>query len=132
MGGSQNICALLVGVAAFAHWTIFRFSSTQRITWVHWLGGVGALALFLSIASPDDDAFQQELIRPKPASATVSSHTRIAQRGSPADFSIKVVAAALNPALPLRTGRLFVADQPFDRLTHFQAPTSIHSPPIAS
>ncbi len=132
MGGSQNICALLVGLAAFAGWTISCSTVTRCMGWVKWLGGVGILALFFSIASPDDDAFQQELIRPTSASAIVSSHTKIAQQGSLVDLSINAFAAAGDPLRGLRTGRSVVMDQPLDRLTHFQAPISIHSPPIAS
>jgi hypothetical protein len=64
MGGSVNICALLVGMSAFAHWTISCSTLIRRMGWVNWLGGVGILALFFSVASPDDDTFQQELIRP--------------------------------------------------------------------
>jgi hypothetical protein len=98
--------------------------------WVNLLGGVGILALFFSIVSPDDEAFQQELIRPTLPSATVSSHTKIARRGPVVHLSGNAFAAA--SILPLRTGRLVVMVQPFDRLTHFQAPISIHSPPVAS
>ncbi|HXZ81216.1 MAG TPA: hypothetical protein VEG30_14910 [Terriglobales bacterium] len=127
----RNICALLVALAAFARWT-FGFTMPRRMGWFNWLGGVGILALFFSIVSPDDDAFQQELIRPTPPSATVSSHTKIAQRGSLVDLSIKAFSAAGAPILALRTGRVVIMDQPFDRLTHFQAPISIHSPPLAS
>jgi hypothetical protein len=100
--------------------------------WVNWLGGVGILALFFSIASPDDDAFQQELIRPTPPSATVSSQAKVAQRGSLVNLSINAFAAAGDPIRALRTGRSVVMDQHLDRLTHFRAPFSIHSPPIAS
>ena len=132
MGASVNTCALLVGLAAFAAWTLSRFSVPRRKGWVHRLGGVGILALFFSIVSPDDDAFQQELIRPTPSSATVSSHTKVAQRGSLVDLSIKAFAAARDPIRALRTGRLVVMDDPLDRLTHFQSPFSIHSPPVAS
>jgi hypothetical protein len=99
--------------------------------WVNWLGGVGILALFFSIASPNDDAFQQELLRPTPFSATLSSQTKVAQRGSLIDFSINAFAAAGDPIRALRTGRSVAMEQPSDRLTHFQAPISIHSPPIA-
>src|SRR5215813_12727897 len=128
MAGSLNISALLVGLAAFAGWTLSRSVVPRRMPWVHWLGGVGILALFFCIISPDDDAFQQELIRPTPPSATVSSHTKIAQRGSLVDLSINAFAAAGDPIPALRTGRLVVMDQPLDRLTHFQAPISVHSP----
>jgi hypothetical protein len=132
MGASVNTCALLVGLAACAGWTLSRFSVPPRKGWVHRLGGVGILALFFSIVSPDDDAFQQELIRPTPSSATVSSHAKVAQRGSLVDFSINAFAAAGDPIRALATGRSVVMDQPLDRLTHFQAPIPIHSPPIAS
>jgi len=130
MGGSLNICALLVGLAAFARWTIPCSNVTRRMGWVHWLGGVGILALLFSIVSPDDDAFQQELIRPTPPSATVSSHTKVAQRGSFVNLSINAFAAAGDPILAPRTYGSFVADRPFHRQTHFQAPISIHSPPL--
>jgi hypothetical protein len=132
MGGSLNICVLLVGVAAFAGWTISCSTVTRRRGWVNWLGGVGILGLFFSIVSPDDDAYQQELIRPTPPSATVSSHTKIAQQGSLVDLSINAFAAPRDPIRALRTGRSVVMDQPLDRLTHYQPPISIHSPPIAS
>jgi hypothetical protein len=132
MGASVNTCALLVGLAAFAGWTLSRFSVPRRKGWVHRLGGVGILALFFSIVSPDDDAFQQELIRPAPPSATLSSHTKVAQRGSLVNLSINAFAAAGDPVRALRTGRSVVMDQPLDRLTHFQTPISIHSPPSAS
>jgi len=133
MAGSVNICALLVGLAAFAGWTLSRSIVPPRMAWVHWLGGVGILALFFSIVSPDDDAFQQELIRPATPSVRVSAHTRVVSRRSLADLSIpNAFSAAGNPILAFRTGRLFVMDQPFDGLTHFQAPISIHSPPVAS
>jgi len=133
MAGSVNICALLVGLAAFAGWTLSRSFVPPRMAWVHWLGGVGILALFFSIVSPDDDAFQQELIRPATPSVRVSAHTRVVSRRSLADLSIpNAFSAAGNPILALRTGRLFIMDHPFDGLTHFQAPISIHSPPVAS
>ena len=132
MGASVNTCALLVGLAAFAGWTLSRFSVPPRKGWVHRLGGVGILALFFSIVSPDDDAFQQELIRPMPSSATVSSHTKVAQRGSLIDLSINDFAAAGDPIRALRTGRSVDMDQPLEGQTHFQAPIPIHSPPIAS
>jgi hypothetical protein len=132
MGASVNTCALLVGLAAFAGWMTCRSTVPRRMGWVKWLGGVGILALFFSIASPYDDAVQQELIRPTPPSATVPSHTKIAHREPLGDLSSNAFAAERDPILALRTGRLVVMDQPFDRLTHFQAPLSIHSPPIAS
>jgi hypothetical protein len=132
MGGSVNICALLVGMAAFARWTISCSSVTRRMGWVHWLGGVGILALFFSVVSPDDDTFQQELIRPTSPSASLFSHTKVVKRAPHVDLSITALAAAGDPIAALRTGRLVVMDRPFEGLTHFQASLSIHSPPIAS
>jgi hypothetical protein len=132
MEASVNIYALLVGLAAFAGWKICCSTVTRRMGWVNWLGGVGILALFFSIVSPYDDAFQQELIRPTPPSAAVSSHTKVAQRGSLVNLSINAFAAAGDPIRALRTGRSVVMDQPLGRLTHYQAPISIHSPPVAS
>jgi len=131
MRGSLDICALLVGLAAFAHWTV-SCSTVARMRGVNLLGGVGILAFLFSVVSPDDDAFQQELIRPATSSVRVSAHKRVAPRRSLADLSINACAAAEDPMPASRTGRLVVMDQPFDRLTHFQAPISIHSPPIAS
>ena len=132
MPGIVDSGALLIGVAAFAGWTLSRFSETRRMGWVNWFGGVGILALFFSIASPDDDAFQQELATPTPSSVTVSSQPKVAPRGSPADLSINAVSAAGDPIRALRTCRSIVTDHPLDRLTHVQAPIAIHSPPIAS
>ena len=130
MGASVNICALLVGLAALVGWTTSRSIVPRRMGWVNWLGGVGILALFFSIISPDDDAFQQELIRSTPPSATVSSHTKVAPRRSLVALSINALLATGERAL--RTGRSVVMDQPLDRMTHFRAPISIHSPPLAS
>ena len=146
MGASVNTCALLVGLAAFAGWTLSRFSVPPRKSWVHRLGGVGILALFF-IVSPevvigpgpdgvlgtsDDDTFQLQLIRPASSSVTVSAHTRVAQRRSLTDLWINAFVAAGDPILAPRTGRSFVADRPLERQTHFQAPISIHSPPVVS
>jgi hypothetical protein len=131
MRASVDTCSLLVGLAAFAGWTTSR-SNVARIGWVNWLGGVGILALCFSIASPNDDAFQQELIRPSPPSATASSHTRVAPRGSLVDLSIIAFSAAGDPIRPSKRGRSVAMDQPLDRLTHYQASISIHSPPTVS
>jgi len=129
MGVSLNICDLLVRFGALARCTISCCTVPRRKGWVNWLGGAGILALIFSVVSPDDDAFQQELIRTTPASANVSSQTRIAQRGPLADLSINAFAAAGDPIRALRASRLVVMDQRFNRLTYFQAPISIHSPP---
>ena len=130
MRASLNIFALLAGLTAFARWTIYYSTATRRVGWRRWLGGVGILAFFFSVVSPDDDAFQQELIRP--TSPKLSAHTRIGPQGPVVHLSIDASAAAEGSILAFKRGRLFIMEQPFDGLTHFQAPTSIHSPPIAS
>jgi hypothetical protein len=132
MGAGVNICALLVGLAAFAGWTLPRLSVPRRKGWVHNLGGVGILALVFSIISPDDDAFQQQLIRPATPSLTISAHTKLAHRRSLTDLWINAFVVTGDPLLAPPTGRSVVIDQPLDRLTHFQAPISAHSPPVAS
>ena len=136
-----------VGLAAFAGWTLSRFSVLPRKGWFHRPGGVGILALFFSIVSPevviigpgpdgvfgtsDDDTFQLQFIRPPTPSVTICAHTRVAQRRSLTDWWINVFVATGDPILAPRTGRSFVADRPLERQTHFQAPISIHSPPSA-
>ena len=127
-----NSCALLVGLAAFADWTLSRSSMPRRKGWVHKLGGIGILALVFSIISPDDDAFQQQLIRPATPSVTISAHPRVAHRRSLTDLWINAFVATGDPILAARASRSVVVNQPLDRLTHFQAPISAHSPPIAS
>jgi len=130
MGGSVNTFAVLVGLAAFAGWTLSRFSVPRRKGWVHRVGGAGILALLFSIVSPDDDTFQQELIRPATPSVTISAHTRVAQRRSLTDLWINAFVATGDPILAPRTGRSYVADRPLEHQTDFQAPVSIHSPPV--
>jgi len=147
MGASVNTCALLVGLAAFAGWTLSRFSVIPRKGSVHRLGGAGILALLFSIVSPvviigpgpdgvfgtsDDDTFQVQLIQRATPSVTISAHTRVAQRRSLTDLRINAFVATGDCILVPRTGRSFVADRPLERQTYFQAPISIHSPPIAS
>lgn len=147
MWTSVNTCALLVGLAAFAGWTRSRFSVPPRKGWFHKLGGVGTLALFFFVVSPevvigpgpdgvfgtsDDDTFQLQLIRPARPCVTVSARTSVAQRRSLTDLWINAFVATGDAILAPRTGRSFVADRPLERQTHFQAQISIHSPPIAS
>jgi len=132
MGASVNTFALLVGLAAFADWTPSRPSVPPRKGWVHKLGGTSILALVFSVISPDDGAFQQQLIRPATPSVTISAHTRVAHRRSLTDLWINDFVATGDPILAARTSRSVVVNQPLDRLTHFQAPISAHSPPIGS
>jgi len=132
MGSGVNSFALLVGLAAFAGWTFSRFTVSRHRGWVNLLGGVGVLALFFSIVSPDDDGFQQELIRPATPSVRASTHTRVAPRRSPADLSRNAFLPVECSLRPPRTRRSFVTDQALDLDPHCDAPISIHSPPAAS
>jgi hypothetical protein len=131
MGPSVNICASLVGLAAFASWTFSRFTVPRCVGWVNLLGGLGILALFFSIVSPHDDGFQRELIRPATPPVRVSAHTRVARR-SLADLSINAFVEAGDPIRVPRTARLFVRAQPLALDMHFHAAVPIHSPPVAS
>ena len=132
MGSGVNTCALLVGLAAFAGWILSCRTVPRRVGWVNLLGAVGIVALFFSIVSPDDDGFQQELIRTGTPTVRVSAHTRVAPRRSRADLSITALVEAGNPIRVPKTGRSFVMDQPLELDTHFHAPIPIHSPPAAS
>ncbi len=147
MWTSVNTCALLVGLAAFAGWTLSRFSVPPCKGWFHRLGGVGILALLPSIASSevvigpgpdgvfgtsDDDTFQLQFIRPATPSVTISAHESCA-----APIANRLVGQCIRshrrPHPGSTNGSLFfVADRPLERQTHFQAQISIHSPPIAS
>ncbi len=130
MGLGVNICALLVGLAAFVGWTLSRFIVPRFVRCVNLLGGVCILTLFFSIAS-SDDGFQQELIQP-PTSVRLSAHTGVAPRRSPVNLSINAFVDAEDPIRVPKTSRLFVSDQPLELNTHFHAPIPIHSPPVAS
>ena len=132
MGATLNIFALLLGLAALAGWTMYCCAVTRRLGWFRWLRGVGFLALFFSVVSPDDDAFQQELNRPTPPCRIVAAQTKIGRRGPVLHLSINSSAAAWGPIPAFRTGRLLVMDQLFDARTHFEGPTLIHSPPVAA
>jgi len=132
MGLDVNICVVLVGLRAFAGWTLYSFTAPRRAGWVNLFGGIGILALFFSIVSPEDDGFQQELIRPATPSVRVSAQTRLAARRSPSDLAINAFVKAGNPIRVPRIGRLLVMDQSFKHDTYFHGPFPIHSPPVAS
>ena len=128
----DGLYALLVCLAESAGWTLSRSTVPPRVRWVNLLGAVGVLAFFFSVVSPDDDAFQQELIRPGTPAVRLSAHTRVAPRRSPADLSVTAFADEGAPLPVHRRGRSFVMDQPPAFDTHFRAPIPIHSPPTAS
>ena len=132
MGAGVNISALLVGLAAFAGWTFLRFRVSQHRRWVTLLGGVGILALSFSVVCPDDDDFQQELIRPATPSVQASAHNRVAPRRSPPGLAIKALVEAGDPTRFTGPGRSFAKDPPLRFNANSYAPISIHSPPLAS
>ena len=72
MGLGVNICASLVGLAAFARWTLSWLIVPQRVAWVNLLGGVSVLALFFSIVSPDDDG--RSLVSDRPLELDTHFH----------------------------------------------------------
>lgn len=129
MGAGANIYALLVGLAAFAGWTLCLFNLPRRVGSLNMLGGAGILALFSSIVSPDDDGFQQELIRQATSSVRLSAHSRVAPRRPPSNSSIKYFVETRDPIRFPRTLNSLVVDQPFELETHFHVPIPIHSPP---
>ena len=128
-GRDDGLSALLVCLEEFARWTLSRSTMPPRVRQVNLLGAVGILAFFFSVVSPDDDAFQQELIRLGTPAVRLSAHKRVASRRSPADLSITAFADEGAPLPVHRRGRSFVMDQPLALDTHFRAPTPIHSPP---
>ena len=130
MRASVNSWVLFVSLAAFVSWTLSRFTVSQNRDWINFIGGVGILALFFSVMSPDDDGFQQELIRPATPAVWVSAHTRVAPRRTPANLSISAFVEPRDPILVSATAPSFATDQQFELDTHFHAPTSIHSPPF--
>jgi hypothetical protein len=131
-GHDDGLFALLVCLAEFAGWTLSRSTMPPRVRRVNLLGAVGILAFFFSVVSPDDDAFQQELIRLGTPTVTLFAHTRVAPRRSPADLSITAFADERAPFRAHRRSRSFVVDRPLALDTHFRAPIPIHSPPAAS
>ena len=56
MGATPNIFALLMRLAAVVGWTMHCSAVTRSLGWFRWIGGVGFLALFFSVVSPNDDA----------------------------------------------------------------------------
>lgn len=132
MGSAVNISALSLGLAAFALWTLPRITGSRRVGWVNLLGGVGILAFIFSVVSPDDDLFQQELLRSATLSERVSAHVRVVPQRSRIDLSIDAFVVAEDHSRDSRTGRYLVTDQPLELETPFHAPISNHSPPAAS
>ena len=130
MGLGVNLGALLVGLAAFAGWTLSRFAVPRFVRWVNLLEGAGILTLLFSLVAPNH-GFQQELMRPPtPSARVVCAHTRVAPRRSPVNLSINAFVKAEAIWVPTASCS-FLRDQPL-KLTHFHAPTPIHSPPVAS
>jgi hypothetical protein len=128
MGSGENIWAFLVGLAAFAGWTLSRFTVPRGVVWANVLSGLGILAPSFSTVSLDDDGCQQELIFPATSSVRLSARTRVAPRRSLSDSSINAFVEAGDPIQVPMTSRSFVVDQPLELDTHFHAPIPIHSP----
>ena len=69
MGSGENIWASLVGLPAFADWTLSRFTVRRRVGLANVVSGRGILAPSFSTVS--FDGFQQELICPTTPSRTI-------------------------------------------------------------
>jgi hypothetical protein len=132
MGANVNSCALFMGLAALAGWTLSRSTVPRRLGWVNLLGGLGIFALSFSVVSPDDDGFQQELVRPATPAVRVSAHSRVVHRRSPPVSSINIFAATVESIRALKNGRLIRMDWPLEFNTQFHPPISIHGPPVTS
>jgi len=81
--------------------------SAQRSSrWASGLWAVGVVSFLLSVASPYDDAFQQELFRPKSFHVAVrrlpSVPTGTRKSGAPAQLSVAAVANASVGAIAFR------------------------------
>jgi hypothetical protein len=131
-GFDGGLSALLVRLADCAAWSLPLFPLPPRVRCANLLGAVGILAFFFSVVSPDDDAFQQELIRQGTPAVRVPAHTRVGSRRSLADLSITAFEEPGDPIKVPRRDHSFVMDQPLEFDAHFHAPTPIHSPPAAS
>ena len=131
MGLSVDICALLVGLAVLAGWTLARFAVPRFVRCVKLLEGACILTFLFSLVVPNH-GIQQELIRPPTPSVRVSAHTRVAPRRSPVNLSIDAFVKSEDPIRVPKTSCSFVKNQPLEVDTHFHAPIPIHSPPVAT
>jgi hypothetical protein len=127
MGPDVNAWGVLLGLAAFAGWSLSGFGPSRRRGF-ELLGAVGFLALFVSIISPDDDLVQQELIRPAAPVVKVSLHSRIMPRRPSTDFAIHGLIRR-SPARVPGTGQWLNMDEYVQLEKHFHACILIHSPP---
>jgi hypothetical protein len=131
MGLSVNICALLVGLAAFAGWILARFAVPRFVRCVNLLEGACILTFLFSLVVPNH-GIQQELIRPPTPSVRMSAHTRVAPWRSPVSLSINAFVKSEDPIRVPKTSCSFVRNPPLEVDTHFHARIPIHSPPVAS
>jgi len=131
MGFSVTICPLLMGLAAFAGWTLSRIDVPRFVRRVNFLGGVGILSFLFSVMS-SNNGFQQEFIRQPTASVQLSAHTRVAPRRSPVNLSLNPFPEAEGPMHAPMTSRSLVRNQPLELNTYLHLRIPIHSPPVAS
>ena len=131
MGFSVTICPLLMGLAAFAGWTLFGIDVPRFVRRVNVLGGVGILSFVFSIIS-NNDGFEQEFIRPPTPFVQLAAHTRVAPRRSPVNLSVKPFPEPEGPIRVPLTSRSIIVDQPLELNTYLHGRIPIHSPPLAS
>jgi hypothetical protein len=132
MGSGENIWAFLVGLAAFAGWTLSRFTVPRRVGWANVVSGLGILALSFSNISLDDDGFQQELICPATPSVPLSERTRVAPRRSLSGSSINPFVEAGDPIRVPMTSRSFDWISLLSSTRNFHGLQSQSTPPFAS
>jgi hypothetical protein len=131
MGATANLWALLVSVAAFAAWTLSRFTLSRNRSWSNFLGAMGILALFFSAVSPDDDGFQQVWIHSS-TSVRVSAHARVILRRSPARSAASAMPPTVDSLLVNNMGPAFGAISLLSSIHISTDRPSIHSPPQPS
>jgi hypothetical protein len=124
-----NVCGLLLAVLTLALWVLSRPTLSRRHRLVSLLGGIGIFALVFCAISPDDDLFQQELIRPQAQCTRLSAFAKLAPKRPCTGFWMGVCVRAEYPALFPGTGRFRIGDQLPNIAAQLASSTSIHSPP---
>ena len=132
MGPVANICGLLFSLLVLASGMLSRPARPPGHRLVIILGGMGILALVFCTVSPDDDLFQQELLRPPTQCIRLSVLAKLAPKRTSPFLWAAVCDAARYPCLSPGTGSLFIKEQRPNIAMHFASSILIHSPPHGS
>lgn len=130
MGLVANACGLVFAALALTLWVLSRPALLQRHRLVVLLGGIGIFALVFCAVSPDDDLFQQELIRPQPQCSRLAAFVRSATKRPSAFVWMDVCVKAGYLVTFVGAGRFLVEDQLPGTAIRFANSTLIHSPPV--